>query len=113
MAKDKNENVDLDIKDKEPEILESDKKALEAFGEVLKDNGKKISSLEKEIKGVVDRIDSFDFDVEEELTKKEPEKEKKSEKKGYFIIFLILGVLIAWAFKDKLKNGIQQKNEVS
>lgn len=113
MAKDKNENVDLDIKDKEPEILESDKKALENFNELLKNNDKKLSSLEKEIKGVVNKIDSFEFDVEEELTKKEPEKEQKKDKKSYFVIFLILGILVAWAFKDKLKNGIQQKNEVN
>lgn len=110
---DKKEKVELEIKDEKPEILESDKKALESFSEVLKDNNKKISSLEKEIKSAVDRIDSFEFDTDAELTKPELEPKEKKNKGGLFIIIGILAILVAWTFKDKLTNGIQQKKEVN
>lgn len=110
---DKKEKVELEIKDEKPEMLESDKKALESFSEVLKDNNKKISSLEKEIKSAVDRIDSFEFDTDAELTKQEPEPKEKKGKGSLFIILGILAILVAWAFKDKIKNGIQQKEKIN
>lgn len=104
---DKKEKIELDIKEKVEEPTESDIKALQSFNEYLQKSDKKLTSLEKEIKGVVEKLDSFEFDTEEELTKPEPKAEQKSDKKGLFIIFAILGILVAWTFKDKLKNGIQ------
>lgn len=111
MAKEKIENVELDIK--EPDSTNENKKELENFNELLKSNDKKLSSLEKEIKSVVDKIDSFEFDTDAELTKKEPEPEEKKSKSGLFIMLAILGILVAWTFKDKLTNGIQQKKEAN
>lgn len=108
----KKEKIELEIKENVPESIETNKKTLENFDETLKDNNKKISTLEKEIKNVVEKLDSFEFDTDEELNKKEEIPEKKN-KSGIFIFFVIFGILVAWLFKDKIKDGIKQKNEVN
>lgn len=109
----KKEKVELEIKETVPESTENNKKTLENFDETLKNNNKKLSTLEKEIKNIIDKLDTFEFDTEEELNKKESEPMNKKNKSGMFIIFFIIGILTLWALKDKIKNGIKQKNEVN
>lgn len=109
----KKEKNELEIKESVPESTESNRKMLEDFDETLKSNNKKLSTLEKEIKNVVEKLDSFEFDTETELSKKEVEAPEKKNKSGFILIFAMFGILVAWAFKDKILNGIKQKNEVN
>ena len=104
---------------------ESDKieKETEPISEVIKEQAeskqnesflnldKKIDKMGADLKSVIDKIDSFEIDTDEVLENVSYEtNDKKDNKKGIIALGIVLIVLVAFAFKDKIANAVTKNS---
>lgn len=78
----------------------------------LFDLNQKVDTIGADLKSVIDKIDSFEVDTDQILENVSYEtKESKSDKKGAVALIVAVLVLIAFVFKDKIANAIEQKRQ--
>lgn len=100
--------MEKDNKKKEIEVeVEAPEAKKEIFKDVSHETNQKLDKMSDDLKQIVDKLDSFEVDVDDILSAKDS-LESNDKNKSLLVLLIVLAFLIAWAFKGKLIEAIEE-----